>query len=157
MRRVFSNEIEILVDRAIVSGVIPDAISLIRLNPLVVGVEPVTGVPDTYVVTDRLRLLGIPFTLRYRARVVLVDEGVDSEVWSHGSTHVVGRIRLVPRGGSTVVRETVELTAPGLLAGYAVRVAQQAHHTMLLQLKERAETRAVDARHAGGGGTGNAR
>lgn len=57
-----------------VQEVLRDGPTLITLNPLVVGYELQPGTEDTYIITDKLRILGIPFTSKYTAQVIKDDD-----------------------------------------------------------------------------------
>lgn len=102
-----------------------------RLQPLVIGVEEAPGEPGTYHVTDRLVFAGISFRLRYRARVVVVPDGVDGEAWSSPRVHVASRIRVSAAGAGARLEETATITAPRPFLGYAVATARAAHQSML--------------------------
>jgi hypothetical protein len=109
------------------------------LLPLVVAVERVPGEEGAYLVTDRLRFLGVPYHLRYRVRSVRVPDGLDSEVWASPATRLHNELRVLPGSEGARVRETVRMTAPRPLVGYAVAVAEGAHRDLLVRLAKRAE------------------
>lgn len=69
-----------------VQEILRDPPTLITLNPLVVGYELQPGNDDTYIITDKLRILGIPFTSKYTARVVKSDELTTFIVRAGGGT-----------------------------------------------------------------------
>ena len=53
--------------------------------------------------------------------------------------NVHNELRVLPEEGGARVRETVRLTAPRPLAGYAVAAAEKAHRELLARLAARAE------------------
>ncbi|MFT3771723.1 MAG: SRPBCC family protein [Minicystis sp.] len=138
-QRSFVTEVVVRAAPSAVLAALDDLPAFFRLNPLVVAVDRVAGETDTYVVTDRLRFLGVPFDFRYKARSVRVPGGLDSEVWASPATHLHNELRVLPEGASARVRETVRVTAPRPLAGYAMTAAQAAHRDLLNRLAARVE------------------
>ena len=138
-QRSFVTEVVVRAAPSAVLAALEDLPAFIRLNPLVVAVERVAGEADAYVVTDRLRFLGIPFDVRYEVRSVRVPDGLDSEVRASPATRLHNELRVLPEGAGTRVRETVRMTAPRLLAGYAAATAQAAHRDLLARLAARVE------------------
>jgi hypothetical protein len=65
-----------------VRAALPTPEHLIRLNPLVVDVHRDPRDAELYHIADRLRFLGLPLRLRYRARIRRGPAGVDYEAWS---------------------------------------------------------------------------
>lgn len=116
-----------------------DLPAFMRLNPLVTDVTRDPAEADTYVITDRLRMIGLSFHIRYRARVVRVADGLDSEVWASPATHLHNELRILPEGAVARLRETVRMTAPRPLAGYAIANAQAAHRDLIDRFKARVE------------------
>jgi hypothetical protein len=137
--RSFVTEVVVRATPAAVLAVLDDLPSFMRLNPLVVAVEHEARETGVYVVTDRLRFLGVPFDLRYRVRAVRVPEGLDSEVWASPATRIHNELRVLPESGGTRVRETVRMTAPRPLVGYGVAAAEAAHRDLLARLASRVE------------------
>lgn len=133
----FSNEIRVDAPPGAVLAVLADPRALIRLNPLVVGVAQVE--PDTYVVTDELRLLGVPFRLDYRVRWRRDGERIETEVEAALATRLRNSLRVEPDGAGARVVEHVRFTAPRLLVGYTRRTASAAHVEMLGRLKQQVE------------------
>src|SRR5262245_13217474 len=129
--------IEVVIDAAPskVLAFLADLPAFFRLNPLVVAVEPVRGEPDTYHVVDRLHVFGVPYHLRYKVRSVLVQDGVDSEVWSALSTHLRNTLRVLPEGPKARVRETVQMTALRPLARMGLETARTVHRELYDHLK----------------------
>lgn len=138
-RRSFVTEVVVHAAPSRVLAVLDDLPAFIRLNPLVVAVERAPGEADAYLVTDRLRFLGIPFAVRYEVRSVRVPEGLDSEVWASPATRLHNELRVFPEGAGARVRETVRMTAPRPLAGYAIAAAEAAHRDLLARLAAQAE------------------
>jgi hypothetical protein len=135
---------EALVDAApaLVLAALDDVPAFIHLNPLVSALERDAHDAHTYLVTDRLRVLGVPLHIRYRARIVRVAEGLDSEVWTSPAIHMENELRVLPEGAGARLREVVRLTAPRLLAAYAAGQAKAAHRALLDRLKARVEAAA---------------
>lgn len=141
-QRSFVTEVVARAAPAAVLAVLDDLPAFMRLNPLVIGVERVPGDADRYRVTDRMRWLGIPFDVRYEVRSVRVPEGLDSEVWASPATRLHNTLRVLPEGEGARVRETVRMTVPRPLAGYAIAAAEAAHRDLLARLAAKAEGRA---------------
>jgi hypothetical protein len=138
-RRAFVTEVIVRAAPSLVLAALDDVPAFMRLNPLVVAVERAPGEADTYLVTDRLRFLGVPFDPRYEVRSVRVPEGLDSEVRASPATRLRNELRVLPRGERTRVRETVRMTAPRPLAGYGIAAAEAAHRDLLARLAARVE------------------
>jgi hypothetical protein len=136
----FTTEARVSAAPEAVLAVLDDPPGFMRLNPLVVAAEPAPGEADCYLVTDRLRLLGVSFDLRYKVRWQRVASGLDAEVWSSPATRLHNELRVLPDGACARVRETVRMSAPRPLAGYALATAQAAHRDLLDQLERRAES-----------------
>lgn len=136
----FTTEARAFASPEAVLAVLDDPQGFMRLNPLVVAVDPVPGEAGCYFVTDRLRLLGVPFHLRYKVRWQRVAGGLDTEAWSSPATHLHNELRVLPDGTGARVVETVRMSAPRPLAGYARATAQTAHRQLLDRLKQRAES-----------------
>jgi hypothetical protein len=137
--RCFVTEVVVRVAPAAVLAVLDDLPSFFRLNPLVVAVESVPGEVGAYLVTDRLRVLGAAFDLRYKVRSVRVPEGLDSDVWASPATRLHNELRILPESGGARVRETVRVTAPWPLVAYGAAVAEKAHRDLLARLAARVE------------------
>ena len=138
-QRSFVTEVVVRAAPAAVLAALDDLPAFIRLNPLVVAVERVPDEADAYLVTDRLRFLGIPYQLRYELRSVRVPEGLDSDVRASPATRLHNELRVLPEGAGTRVRETVRMTVPRPLAGYAIAAAEAAHRDLLARLAARVE------------------
>ena len=108
----------------------------IRLQPLVIAIDEDPRTPGMFRVTDRLKVGGLAFHLRYRAQVLPVSDGIDGHAWSFPFIHVVNRLRCHAQDGGTLLRETSTLEAPRPLLGYAVKTARAAHAAMLANLSE---------------------
>ena len=137
--RSFVTEVVVRAAPAAVLAVFDDFTSFIRLNPLVVAVEPAPDDGAAYLVTDRLRVLGLAFDLHYKVRIVRVADGFDSEVWASPATHLHNELRVLAENGGSRVRETVRMEMPRLLASYGVATAKRAHRDLLDRLAKRAE------------------
>ncbi len=113
-----------------------------KVHPLVVNVEQErsTGKVRWYRITDRLRFLGIPFRVTYRANVVkLSKDEILSEAYQSLGIQVANIIRCTREKKGTRVTETVAVAAPALLFGYTFRQAKRSHETLLARLKEHLE------------------
>lgn len=141
-QRSFVTEVLVRAAPSEVLAVLDNLPAFMRLNPLVVAVERVPGEAGAYRVTDRLRFLGVPFNLAYEVRSVRVPEGLDSDVRASPATRLHNELRVLPEGAGTRVRETVYMTVPRLLAGYAISAAQAAHRDLLDRLAARTEASA---------------
>lgn len=135
----FALEAHIDAPPAAVLAALDDPPAYMRLNPLVIAVDRQPDRSDMYVVTDRLAVLGLSFTLRYTVRWTRVDGGLDSEVWSALGTHLHNELRVAPAGAGARVHETIRMTAPRPLLGYARRNARDSHRALLDRLKRRVE------------------
>jgi hypothetical protein len=139
MKRRLRNEILIHVDSARVARVVADAPRFFRGNPLVIDVTRDPDAAGAYHVSDAMKVLGATFRLRYRVGMLPVEGGFDFEAWAPLAIHLSTRLRLLARGDDTLVREDIELSAPGLLAVVAARTAAKAHQALLVNLKRMAE------------------
>jgi hypothetical protein len=137
--RSFTTETIIHAEISIVRAALSNADEFIRLSPVVIAVERVPGISDTYDVTDRLYFMRIPYSFRYRVRMRFFDDIIDSEVWAPLQFHHVGQIRISSVTEGVLVREYVQMDAPRFLANYALRNAEQAHREMFSRLKRRIE------------------
>jgi hypothetical protein len=123
-----------------VRAVLADPERWIRLQPLVIEVEPDPSAPGFFHITDRLRVAGFPVVTRYRARIGEVADGaLDSEAWSSPFIHVENRLRWAAEGEGTRVREASTITAPRPLLGFTVRTARPAHVRMVEAIAAAAE------------------
>jgi hypothetical protein len=138
-QRSLVSEIFVRAAPAAVLALLDDLPSFIRQNPLVVAVARVPGDPFAYLVTDRLRLLGLPLDLRYEVRSVRVPEGFDFEVRASPATRLHNELRVLPERGGARVRDTVRMTALRPFAGYGIATAERAHRDVLLRLAARVE------------------
>ncbi len=139
MKRRLSNEISIHAGVARITTVMSDPQRFFRCNPLVVGVDPDPAVAGAYRVDDQFEILGARFLLRYRAQIRAVDGGFEVAVSASLGTRLTNRFHLSPRGGDTLVREDVELSALGPLALLVARTVDSSHRVMLENLKRLAE------------------
>jgi hypothetical protein len=139
--RTFVTETSVSAPPEAVLAFLADLPAFFRLNPLVIAVEPSPG--DRYRVSDRLRFLGVPFTIHYQVHAVHVAGGLDAEVWTAPATHLRNAIRVTPEGAGARVRESVQMTAPRILAGYALATARAAHRDLFARLKDAVEARGV--------------
>ncbi len=135
----FVTEAIIQAPTAAALAALDDLPAFMRLNPLVTAIVRDAKDADTYEITDRLRVLGVSFHIRYRARVVRVADGLDSEVWASPATHLHNELRILPEGAGARVRETVRMTAPRLFAGLAITNAKAAHRDLLDRFKARVD------------------
>jgi hypothetical protein len=120
-----------------VRAALPTPEHLIRLNPLVVDVRRDPRDAELYHIADRLRFLGLPLRLRYRARIRRGPAGVDYEAWSGPALHIVAGVRFVERAGETLVREDIELAVLRPVAGYTARTAEAGHRALWRALNAR--------------------
>jgi hypothetical protein len=135
----FTTEARVHAPPEAVLAVLDDPPSFMRLNPLVVAVDPVPGEAGAYVVTDVLRMLGVSFRFRYKVCWQRVADGSDSEVLTAPATHLRNTLRVRADGPGSIVTETVRLRAPRPLVGYTRATAQASHREMLDGLRRRAE------------------
>jgi hypothetical protein len=133
------SEVVVRAAPAAVLALLDDLPAFIRLNPLVVAVDRVPGEGGAHLVTDRLRVLGFSFDLRYEVRAVRVPQGLDFEVRASRATRLHNELRVFPEGGGARVRDTVCMTAPRPFAAYGIAVAERAHRDVLFRLAERVE------------------
>jgi hypothetical protein len=137
-----NTEVFIQASPAAVLARLDDPLFFIRLNPLVVAVEPIAGETGGYWVTDKLQFCGVPYHLRYKVRWMRVEEGVDAEVWSAAATRLHNKLRIFAEGSGARVRETVEMTTLRPLSGYVRSAAQESHRDLFARLKRLCESAA---------------
>jgi hypothetical protein len=135
----FAHEALLRVPAERIWSILGDVPRFCRLNPLVVTVAPEPGRPGFYKVEDRLRLLGVPFTFAYRARIERVPDGLDTEAWSPGGVHVRSRWIVTPMDAGCRVREEASIEAPWLLAPIAFENGRKAHAVLLRRLTQAVE------------------
>lgn len=133
----FITEIRIAAPPAAVHALLDDPRALIRLNPLVIGVE--AGAPGEFLVTDALRMAGIPLRLRYLVRWRRDGDRIETEAESAFQTRLRNTLQVEPDGKGSRVVETVRVTALRPFIGYVCRTAKTAHEDMLNRLKARVE------------------
>ena len=137
--RGFVNELVIDAPPATVLAVVADPVAFAHLNPLVVKVEIDEQQPGYYTVTDRLGSGRFSFTVRYRAWMMIVEDGIDSAAWSFPRVHLRSKWRFLPHVDGTLARETVDITMLSPVAAYVLRSARSAHQELLRRLKARVE------------------
>ena len=92
-----------------------------------------------YTVTNRFGSGRLSFTVRYRAWMMIVEDGIDSAAWSFPRVHLRSKWRFLPHVDGTLARETVDIAMPSPVAAYVLRTARSAHQELLLRLKARVE------------------
>ena len=137
--RGFVNELVIDAPPATVLAVVADPVAFAHLNPLVVKVEIDEQQPGYYTVTDRLGSGRFSFTVRYRAWMMIVEDGIDSAAWSFPRVHLRSKWRFLPHVDGTLARETVDITMLSPVAAYVLRSARSAHQELLRRLKAHVE------------------
>ncbi|MFO0555071.1 MAG: hypothetical protein U0271_42230 [Polyangiaceae bacterium] len=145
-------EVEVVVDAPLeaVRAAIPDAPSIIELNPLVASYRLVKteGKTEHYEILDRVRVLGFAMPVRYAAAITPVEGGFDSSTASPGRLTTTNQLRFGASARGTWVRELVVMRGPPLVVGFAAKTAERAHETMLRTLRERVERTARGERIA---------
>ncbi|KLO13932.1 S-adenosyl-L-methionine-dependent methyltransferase [Schizopora paradoxa] len=124
-----------------VQEVLRDPPALITLNPLVVGYELQPGTDDTYIITDKLRVLGIPFTSKYTAQVTKGDEITTFIVKAGAGTSSTNIWKWVVQanGDGVEVTEEAKVEAPFLTILFVVSTIKRTHKILLQQLKSKLE------------------
>lgn len=92
-------------------------------------------------VTDSLRMMGIPFKVKYRTKMIRFPENkLYLDAVSPGNVTTQVSWTMQEKDGVTQLHEDVSLTAPSLLANYSVNQSKQSHIGMFTRLKEKMET-----------------
>lgn len=139
--RSFINELVIDAPPAKVLAAVADPVVFAHLNPLVVKVEIDRRQPGYYTVTDRFGRGRLSIKPRYRAWMVVVEDGIDSAAWSFPRIRLRSQWRFLPHDDGTLARETVDITMPSPVASYVLRTARSAHQELLQRLKAHVEER----------------
>ncbi len=120
----------------------------LQLHPLVIRIDVIERgtTPDgfpfvVFDVTDSLRMMGLPFKVKYRTKMIRFQAEnklyLDAVSPGNVTTQVTWTLR--ETGGETALHEDVSLTAPSLLAGYSVNQSKQSHVGMFERLKAKME------------------
>ena len=112
-----------------------------ELHPLILEVRelpPVPGALRSYAITDRLSFGPVRFRITYYADTLSVsDHQIVTVARQRPATSLRNTVRLTEVGDGTVdIAVTIELTAPTLLYGVALRTGRTAH----LELAQRIKT-----------------
>ena len=114
-----------------------------NIHPLIVNIEEIKSGNDedgrlytVFEVTDRIKLLGIPYTVNYTT--LMVQSGPTQLTFTTSQAPGI-RIKNVmtfsPQGDATLVEEAYYLEAPGWLMGYVKRQAEKSHGRMMENAK----------------------
>jgi hypothetical protein len=118
----------------------------LQLHPLVIRIDVIERgtTPAPFVlfdVTDSLRMMGIPFTVKYRTKMIRypAENKLYLDAVSPGNVTTQVSWTLQEKNGVTALHEEVSLTAPSLLVKYSVKQSKQSHLGMFARLKEKTE------------------
>lgn len=120
----------------------------LHLHPLVQRIDVVErgttpeGQPFViFDVTDLLRMMGIPFKVKYRTKMILyaAENRLYLDAVSPGNVTTQVSWTMKEKDGATDLHEDVSLTAPTLLANYSVNQSKTSHEGMFGRLKARME------------------
>ncbi|HIP71706.1 MAG TPA: hypothetical protein EYH05_09960 [Anaerolineae bacterium] len=114
-----------------------------KIHPLIVNIEEIKSGSDedgrlytVFEVTDRIKLLGIPYTVKYTT--LMVQSGPAQLTFTTSQSPGI-RIKNVmtfsPQADDTLVQEKYYLEAPGWLMGYVKRQVEQSHGRMMENAK----------------------
>jgi len=116
-----------------------------QLHPLVQRIDIIERgtTPDgnpfvVFDVTDSLRMIGIPFKVKYRTKMIRykAENRLFLDAITPGNVTTQVDWTMKERNGGTDVRENVSLTAPSLLANYSLNQSKASHNGMFARLKE---------------------
>jgi Polyketide cyclase / dehydrase and lipid transport len=118
------------------------------IHPMIVSVQtldPATtpeGRPlRRYNITDRVRMGPFTFGITYLATISEAADGaLVSAAYQQPRVHLHNVTHCLPEGDGTHVEEQIDIEAPGLLIGYVLKQARQAHSRMLANLKTMPES-----------------
>ncbi len=114
-----------------------------KIHPLIVNIAEIKSGSDedgrlytVFEVTDRIKLLGIPYTVNYTT--LMVQSGPTQLTFTTSQAPGI-RIKNVmtfsSQGEGTLVEEMYYLEAPGWLMGYVKRQAEKSHGRMMENAK----------------------
>ena len=120
-----------------------DRANQLKLHPLIIAVEELERGRDAHnqsfsvwQITDRVPMLGLSMKVKYQTKVTLSDApSILHEANQAMGIKVRNLITFRAQGAGTLVQENVTISAPGLLLGFTVKQAQEAHRGMLANLK----------------------
>lgn len=92
-------------------------------------------------VTDLLRMVGIPFKVKYRTKMIryLAENRLYLDAVSPGNVTTQVSWTLKEKDGTTELYEDVSLTAPSLLVNYSIKQSKTSHEGMFGRLKAKME------------------
>ena len=135
----FEREISINSDAKTVVDLIADYSQHHKIHPLIEKVERAREEPAgirRYFITDNLQWGPFKFKIKYQADIVAVTEdAVHTEAFQSPQTHVTNLTKVTPQGDGVRLHETITMTAPDILFGYAFKQAEIAHEEMLKRIK----------------------
>ena len=140
--------ITVLADEVVVDAAPPDVLdhladphSYVGLSPLVVRVEVLGRDAEgvDYLAVERFGRRFLHWDNRIRVRLVADRERLvlRSAVRSPGRVTLDVEVELVPKGAGTLVRETLRITSPRLLAGFVRGQARAVQVHRLAELARR--------------------
>ena len=127
-----------------------DRANQLKLHPLIIAVEELERGRDAnnhsfaiWQITDRVPMFGLSMKVKYQTKVTLsTAPTILHEANQAMGIKVRNLITFTPQGAGTLVQEHVTISAPGLLLGFTVKQAQEAHTGMLKNLKTQLEKNA---------------
>lgn len=120
----------------------------LHLHPLVQRIDVIERgtTPEGYPfivfdVTDLLRMVGIPFKVKYRTKMIryMAENRLYLDAVSPGNVTTQVSWTMKEKDGATELHEDVSLTAPSLLANYSVTQSKTSHEGMFGRLKAKME------------------
>ncbi|KAG6845791.1 hypothetical protein H0H87_003845 [Tephrocybe sp. NHM501043] len=118
---------------------------LFATSPLITNVIPDSTDPSntSYTVTDTISFAGLfKFQTKFRCRLVLLEDGVDSDVDAGFGTKLVGQYRVKAAGDDvTELSEETIVESTFFMLPYVLKTFKAAHTTGLDALAAKAEKR----------------
>ena len=112
-----------------------------RIDILEHGTTPEGHPFVVFDVTDLLRMMGFPFKVKYRTKMIHfpTENKLYLDAVSPGNVTTQVSWTMQEKDGLTRLHEDVSLTAPSLLANYSINQSKQSHQGMFARLKEKME------------------
>ncbi|MFO0590416.1 MAG: SRPBCC family protein [Polyangiaceae bacterium] len=111
----------------------------LRSHPLITDVVPRPGEPGGYDIHEIVRFLGVNVNNKYRVRIAVHEDGVDSEAWSSPAISIQSRLAWRADGDGTRIHEETVIDVPLPVASFVQRTARRAHEDQLGRLRDEIE------------------
>jgi ligand-binding SRPBCC domain-containing protein len=144
--KLLHSEIWIAAPPERVRDYIADGKNFLVTHPLIIAVDELPRLPEDgpntrrYQITDRLRMLGLSFRLRYlTVMAVTPNGGLITDAYQAG-VHLHAVYQFTPENGGTQLIEDDQIDVGiDLLMGYVYGTTRRAHDGMLARLKQAVE------------------